>query len=92
LDGRRQRRALTAAHRSIELLALGDAAGARRAATTAAELDQVDAYADLTTVVEAAAAELEASGSLSPSGLHALRDAMPPGPLAAAAEALLGDR
>lgn len=92
VDGRRQRRALTAAQRSVELLASGDPAGARRAAATAVDLDQVDAFRGLVAAVDTAAAELEASGSLSRKGLRALSDAMPPGPLGAAAEALLGDR
>jgi hypothetical protein len=91
-DGRRQRRAFTAAQRSIELLAAGDGAGARRASGTASELDQMGAYADLAAAIEAASSELDTTGALSAGAREAVRAAVPPGPLAAAAEALLGGR
>jgi hypothetical protein len=89
LDGRRQRRALTAAQRAIQLLAEGDPAGARRAAATATGLDQVGAFGGLVDAVDEAAAEIVQTGMLSPAGRRTMRDALPPGPLAAAAETLL---
>ena len=88
-DGRRQRRALTAAQRSIELLAAGDGAGARRASGTAADLDQLGVYAGLAAAIEAASLELDTAGFLSAGAKEAVSAAAPPGPLAAAVAALL---
>ena len=47
MDGQQQRRALTAAERSIRLAFSGDLEGSRRAAATAESLDQIGVYEGL---------------------------------------------
>ncbi len=84
MDGQQQRKALTAAERAIQLLARHDAAGARRAASLAASLDQVGAFSRFEQAVHAAADDLDLSGVVSPAAWQAVREAVGPGPLQAA--------
>ena len=80
-DGKRQRNALTAAERAIEALGAGDGARATKSAARAADLDQVGLYADLPSSIDTAAAELTASGTVSPASWDAIAAAVGDGPL-----------
>jgi hypothetical protein len=87
VDGQQQRKALSAAERAIEHLGRGDAAAARRAADTAASLDQIGAFGGLRAAVETAAGLLDAGGALDDAAWDGVADAVGPGPLAAAVDA-----
>ena len=54
-DGKKQRNALTAAENALRALAEGNAARARANASRAADLDQLDVYAELAAAVDEAA-------------------------------------
>ncbi len=82
MDGQQQRRALTAAERSIRLAFSGDLEGARRAAATAESLDQIGAYEGLADLITAVGAPPD------PERLALLTEALGPGPLAALAESM----
>jgi hypothetical protein len=86
IDGQQQRRALTAAEQALHALETGDAERAVEAAARAGELDQAGLFAALTTVVEAAAAEIAMRGMVSAAGWSAIAEALGPGPLAAFAQ------
>lgn len=81
LDGKRQRNALTAAERSLRALGSGNAVRATRSAGKAAELDQLGLFAGLPGAVAAAAAEIQASGSVGEKSWDQLEAAVGPGPL-----------
>lgn len=83
MDGKAQRRALSAAERALDALEMGRADAARAAARRAAELDQVGAFAALPRAVEQAHDDLVNNGSLSELSLAALNAAVGPGPLEA---------
>lgn len=85
MDGQQQRRALTAAERSIRLALAGDIEGAQRAASTAERLDQIGAYGGLADLVGGLPTPM------SDAGLATLTEALGPGPLAALAEALAAE-
>lgn len=89
MDGRAQRRALTAAERAIAYLGGAEPDKARRAAALAADLDQIGLYAGLPEAVDRAAADLEAAGSVSAGARQALIDLLAPGPLTQAVESQL---
>lgn len=91
MDGRRQRRALTAAEQAIAALAGGDAPSARRGAQRAAELDQLGIYIAFTQLATRAAEDVEAGHPVSPRMWAAIRDALGPGPLAESAQRHLDD-
>lgn len=91
MDGQQQRKALTAAERAIAQLVNANPDGARRAAATAASLDQIGVFAGLEQAVAAAADELARGGTVSGESLGALRAAVGPGPLQAAVERLAVD-
>ncbi len=80
-DGRKQRNALTAAEKALRALAGGDGARARSAATKAAALDQIGAYAGLEEAVAAAAAELDSAGSVSAPAWDRIAAVVGPGPV-----------
>ncbi len=88
MDGQQQRKALTAAERAIDRLVDADGQGARRAAATAASLDQIGAFARLEHAVGAAAQDLERGGTVSAASRNLLLEAVGPGPLQAAVERL----
>jgi hypothetical protein len=90
MDGRQQRKALSAAESALRALAAGEAARARAAVAKAASLDQVGAYAAFAGLVGRAAAEIEESGAVTEATRSALRDTLGAGPLGAAVEELLG--
>jgi hypothetical protein len=83
MDGQRQRRAFTAAGRAVTALGESDPAGARRAAATAEELDQLGLYAAFRQLVDRSAADIERGEPVSDEVWSAMRDAVGPGPLAA---------
>jgi len=85
-DGRAQRRALTAAEQAIAALAAGDGDRALAAAASAADLDQVGVFTALPAAVEAAAADLAASGTITGRSWDVVAAAVGPGPLAFAVE------
>lgn len=85
MDGQQQRRALTAAERSIRLAFSGDEEGARRAAATAESLDQIGVYEGLADLIVAVGAPPD------PERLASLTEALGPGPLAALAESLAAE-
>ena len=85
MDGQQQRRALTAAERSIRLAFSGDEEGARRAAATAESLDQVGVYEGLSDLIVAVGSPPDAGR------LAALTDALGPGPLAVLVESLAAE-
>lgn len=87
IDGKRQREALSSAERAIGHLAAGKYEEAVRAAGSAAEKDQVAAFATLPDAVQAAATEL-AAGGLTPETRDRLLGAVGPGPLRAGVEGL----
>lgn len=89
IDGRSQRRALTAAERAIDLLASGDGDGAFRAARTAADLDQIGVFGSLPDLVARAAADLAASDAVNGETTAAMIEALGPGPLSSAIEVKL---
>ena len=62
MDGQQQRRALNAAEQALTALERGDAAGALHAASEAAELDQIGAFAAFATVIATVAGDLAAGG------------------------------
>lgn len=82
MDGHQQRRALTAAERSIRLAFSGDLEGARRAAATAESLDQIGAYEGLADLLVAVGSPPD------PDRLAALTNALGPGPLSGLVESL----
>ncbi len=86
MDGKRQRRALTAAEQTITALASGDAAAARRGAERAADLDQLGIYIAFSQLARRAADDLEQGRAVSARMWAAIRDALGPGPLAQAAQ------
>lgn len=88
MDGQQQRKALSAAERSIHQLAGGKPEGAERAAALAAELDQIGVFSALTSAVSQAATDLRGAGVISEAAKAALVDAVGPGPLAAAVSQL----
>lgn len=90
MDGRQQRKALSAAESALRALAAGETGRARAAAEKAASLDQVGAYAGFVALVRRAAGEIEAVGGVLPETKRALADSLGGGPLAAAVEELLG--
>ena len=77
MDGQQQRRALTAAERSIKLVFGGDLEGARRAAATAESLDQIGAYEGLADLLVAVGSPPD------PSKVEHLAESLGDGPLAA---------
>ena len=80
-DGKRQRNALTAAERALRALGAGDAQRALRTAAKAAELDQLGLFAGLSVGVDAAVADLEATGGVGDESWDRLEVAVGPGPL-----------
>lgn len=82
MDGQQQRRALTAAERSIKLAFAGDPEGARRAAATAETLDQLGLYEGLPDLIVAVGTPPDHDR------IEALTNALGPGPLAALVEEL----
>ncbi len=90
MDGQRQRQALSAAESALRALAAGDAGRARSAAEKAAALDQLGVYGGFAGWVRRAAGEIEQAGGVLPATRDGLREALGPGPLAAAVDALLG--
>lgn len=89
-DGQQQRKALTAVERSVQALAAGRPDDARRAAATAASLDQVGAFHGLVDAVEVAAIDLDRSGVVGDAAWDLVADAVGPGPVAAAVEEARG--
>jgi len=85
VDGQQQRRALTAAERSIRLAFSGDLEGARRAGATAESLDQIGVYEGLADLIVAVGSPPD------PDRLAGLTDALGPGPLAALVESLAAE-
>lgn len=83
MDGQRQRRAYTAAERAVRALGSGDPVGARRAAATAEELDQIGLYAAFRQLVDRSAGLLAAGAPVPEELWSAMRDAAGPGPLSA---------
>ncbi len=81
MDGRSQRRALTAAERALDALEEGRVDAARSAARRAAQLDQIGAFAAFPRAVDQAADDLVENGSFSELSLAALTAAVGPGPL-----------
>lgn len=79
VNGQKQRQALTAAQRAIELLASGKADSANRSARRAADLDQVGAFVALPEAVLAATQHLP--GAVSEESIEALHEAVGFGPL-----------
>ena len=77
MDGQQQRRALTAAERSIKLAFGGDLEGARRAAATAESLDQVGVYEGLSDLLVAVGSPPDQTK------VEHLAEALGDGPLAA---------
>lgn len=84
MNGQLQRKALSAAEQALRALIAGDGTKARRAAASAAELDQVGAFAGLVPLVDAAARELTA-GPIPAERWQEIADALGPGPLSALA-------
>ena len=80
-DGKRQRNALTAAERALRGLGAGDAQRALRTAAKAAELDQLGLFAGLSVGVDAAVADLEATGGVGDESWDRLEVTVGPGPL-----------
>ena len=87
VDGRRQRRALNAAEQALTALEAGDAAGARRAAREASDLDQVGAFAGFGTAVARAAADLDVFGLVADASWEQVAGSLESGPLRSRAEA-----
>jgi len=83
VDGRKQRKALTAAESAVKALGRGDGVAAVRAAATATELDQIGAYSGLSRSVADAAGDLDAAGSVRKASWQVLADTVGPGPLSA---------
>lgn len=90
MDGKQQRRALTAAEQALHALRRGDPDRAREAAARAAELDQVGLFASLPHVVGVGADDIEAQGSVQRVTWMEIAAALGPGPLAAFAEQAAG--
>lgn len=87
IDGKRQREALSSAERAIDQLAAGNYEAAIRAAETAAERDQVEAYRDLPQAILAAVSDMR-SGGLTTATRNSLLAAVGPGPLRAQVEGI----
>jgi uncharacterized membrane-anchored protein len=87
-DGRKQRRALTAAEQSLRALGAGSAAQARSSAAKAAELDQTGLYRDLAATVEPLAAHIESGSDIDDAGWDTLVAALGMGPLASLVDEL----
>ncbi|MBI5157177.1 MAG: hypothetical protein HZA58_04095 [Acidimicrobiia bacterium] len=81
VDGRRQRRALSAAEQALAALEAGDAPAARRAAHEAASLDQIGAFAAFAPAVDRAAAALDSTGVVDDASWEGVADALEAGPL-----------
>ena len=86
MDGKQQRRALTAAEQALHALRRGDPDRAREAAARAAELDQVGFFGSLINVVGDGADDIETYGSVQQVTWMEIAAALGPGPLAAFAE------
>jgi hypothetical protein len=82
VDGRQQRRALTAAEQAIRHLGAGDGTRAVDAAQRAAELDQIEVFAGLPAAVGRAAADLDGGGAISAAAWEGVSAAVGQGPLA----------
>lgn len=87
VDGRRQRRAVSAAEQALTALEVGDAAGARRAAREATELDQVGAFGEFARAVDRAAADLDAAGRVTERSWVQIVGSLDAGPLRSRVEA-----
>lgn len=88
MDGQQQRKAFSAAERSIAQLARAKPDDAERAASLANELDQIGVFSSLPVAVAEAANDIRVRGSVSASAKAGLIDAVGPGPLAAAVSQL----
>lgn len=85
MDGQKQRQALTAAEQALRALIDGDGGKAAQAISRAVELDQVGIFAATAPLVEAAAADLDAGGSVGAGRWRAIAGTLGVGPLAAVA-------
>lgn len=83
MDGRAQRRALTAAEQALRALGERDAGRAVRAAQRAGDLDQVGIYTGLPSAVAAAASAIERGEEVGGMAWDAVAAAVGLGPLSA---------
>lgn len=88
VDGRRQRRALTAAEGALRSLDEADPTRARTEAAKAAELDGIGVFERLVPAIEDVADQMERGEPVGPERWSRLVDAVPEGPLRAVAESL----
>lgn len=88
VDGKKQRRAHSAAERAIRALADGDPVTARRAARKALDLDQVGMFPHFVEAVHAAAGHLDAGEPVPPMAWDLVAQAAGPGPLSILVEEL----
>ncbi len=88
MDGKKQRKALTAAEAALRALAEGRPDDARRAARKVLELDQVGMFTDFHEIVDTAAGHLDAGVPIPPMTWDLIGQAAGPGPLSILVEEL----
>jgi hypothetical protein len=88
MDGQQQRKAPNAAERTIAYLAHLRSNDAGRAAMLAAEVNQIGIFSSFSDAVRWAIADMDSGDSISEQTRAVLREAVGPGPLAAAVDQL----
>ena len=88
MDGQQQCKALNAAERAIAYLAPLRSDDAGRGAMLAAELNQIGIFASFPDAVRWAIADMDSGDSISEQTRAVLREAVGPGPMAAAVDQL----